>query len=88
MPVPVEVIGWLDEEDKTVAQEGILIYKIWERLRQQNMEEGEIAEVMKSLAPLEFLAHGKKPEIWGSIFSPRREADLANGVTSTRTSLD
>jgi hypothetical protein len=80
MPVPVEVIGWLDEEDKTVAQEGILIYKIWERLRQQNMEEGEIAEVMKSLAPLEFLAHGKKPEIWGSIFSPRREADLANGV--------
>jgi hypothetical protein len=80
MPVPEEVIGWLDEEENTAAQDGILIYRIWERLRQQNMDEVKTAEVMRSLAPLEFLAHGKKPEIWGSVFSPRREADLLNGV--------
>jgi hypothetical protein len=66
MPVPAEVIGWLDEEESTAAQDGILIYKIWERLRQQNMGEVKTVEVMRSLAPLEFLAHGKKPEIWGS----------------------
>jgi hypothetical protein len=80
MPVPAEVIGWLDEEENTAAQDGILIYKIWERLRQQHMDEVQIAEVMRSLSPLEFLAHGKKPEIWGSFFSPRREADSAKGV--------
>lgn len=80
MPVPAEVIVWLDEEENTAAQDGILIYRIWERLRQQSMDEANIAEVLRSLAPLEFLAHGKKPEIWGSIFSPRREADLAKGV--------
>jgi len=82
MPVPNEVIEWLDEEDEALAHHDLLIlsHKIWGRLRQRDVDEGMIADIMRSLSPLDFLAHGKKPHIWGSVFSPKREADLAGGI--------
>ena len=81
MPVPKEVIGWLDEEDEALAHHDLLIlgYKIVGRLQQQNTEEAAIAGIMHSLAPLDFLAHGKKPQVWGSVFSPKSEAEGAKG---------
>jgi hypothetical protein len=38
MPVPKEVVGWLDEEEEALAHHNLLIlnYKIFGRLQQQN----------------------------------------------------
>ncbi|WP_213804795.1 DUF4209 domain-containing protein [Granulicella sp. dw_53] len=82
MPVSKEVVGWLDEEEGTLAQHNLLIlnFKIFERLQRQNTEQTVIFDVMRSLAPLDFFAHGKKRHVWGSIFSPKSESDAGRGV--------
>ena len=69
MPVPAEVIVWLDEEENTAAQDGILIYRIWERLRQQNMDEANIAEdACEALLRLNFLHTGRSLRFGGQSF--------------------
>lgn len=82
MPVPREVVEWLDEGEAALAHHNLLIlnYKISERLQKQNTEDVIVAGVMRSLAPLDFHAHGKKPQVWGSVFSPKSEADAEQGV--------
>lgn len=73
MPVPKEVVGWLDEEEEALAHHNLLIlnYKIFGRLQQQNSQEAVVAEVTRSLAPLDFLAHGKKPHLGALSSRPR-----------------
>ena len=82
MPVPKEVVGWLDEEEEALAHHNLLIlnYKIFARLQQQHTEEALVPEVMRSLGPLDFLAHGKKPHLWNSVFSPKTEADSSQSI--------
>jgi hypothetical protein len=82
MPITPELMEWLDEEDGGLSNHELFLVnqRIWERLKTQGRDAEEIEGIMRTLAPLEFLAHGREPQIWNSFFSPRRHADATNGV--------
>jgi hypothetical protein len=80
-----ELIAWLNEEDGSLAHHDLFLvmHRVWERLQQRNADPAEITDAMQRLAPLDFLAHGKARHVWGSVFSPKREANVSENIVES-----
>ena len=80
--LPMEVVGWLDEDADGSGNHdvGLVFHRIWSRLEEQKRPRAEIEAVLRVLAPLDCFVHGKEWDVWKSVFSPKHKANPGDGT--------